>query len=274
MTIEMERLSYSRLDMYRTCPRTFYKKYVEHAEPENSTTDHFAEFGSLVHSLYEAHSNAHGLIPKAALLDMYVNGSESRDGDIKGFNDIVFHPYFIRGRDTYYQQGLDTIDRLVLRNVSNVVGSEIEFHIKICDDIPEITGFIDQVKRDENGIKIVDFKSARPYTQEFCDNSLQLSIYAMAILDIFGELPYELEYEFFRFDEYRRTTRTLEQLELAKQEIVSIWDAIQREEFDAKYDDFFCQHFCSYNANCPLYQQKVAEKQQRKLAKQQKGQHK
>lgn len=268
MTIEMERLSYSRLDMYKTCPRTFQKKYVEHAEPENPTTEHFAEFGTLMHSLYEAHANAHGLIPKAALLDMYVNGSESRDGDIKGFNDIVFHPYFARGRNTYYQQGLDTIDRLVLRNVSDVVGSEVEFHIKIRDDIPELTGYIDLVKRNENGVKIVDFKSARKYTQEFCDNSLQLSIYAMAALEMFGELPYELEYEFFRFDEYRRTTRTMEQLELAKQEIISRWDAIQREEFEPKYDEFYCFHFCQYNESCPLFKQKQYEKQQRKLAKQ------
>lgn len=273
MSVQMDRLSYSRLDLYRSCPRSFAMKYVHKAEPANGTTDHFSEYGTLAHALYESHSNANGLIPKTALIDMFYNGTETRDGMVKGFNKINFGGTFYRARDTYHDQGISLIDRLTMRNTSNIIASEVEFNIVIREDLPRINGYIDRLVRDEHGIKVVDFKSARPYEQEFCDTSLQLSIYAMAVAEMYnGELPYELEYEFFRFDEYRRTTRTHEQLEDAKQEIISIWESIQREEFEPKYDDFFCDHFCSWRVGCPLYQQAQevkAAKRAAKLAKQQ-----
>ncbi|EPZ47766.1 RecB family exonuclease [Alicyclobacillus acidoterrestris] len=267
--IEMSRLSYSRLDLYNTCPRAFAMKYVHKAEPENDTADYFAEYGIIAHALYEEHANARGLIPKTVLTDMFHNGTETRDGMVKGFNDIKLPPYMA---NKYYQQGLDLIDRLLHTSVANVVGSEVKFSIYI-EGIPvPIEGFIDKVERDERGYIITDFKSARPYTQEFCDESLQMSIYAMAALELYGELPYKQVYEFFRFNETVKTVRTMKQLEEAKQEIRRRWDCIQRKEFDPQYDQFFCNNFCQYAKSCSLKQQMDAEKAQRRIERAQRKQ--
>jgi RecB family exonuclease len=67
---------------------------------------------------------------------------------------------------------------------STTIGVETPFAIKL--DGLKIGGIIDRIDKTKNGIEIIDYKTgAHPVTQKEADESLQLSIYALAATKIY-----------------------------------------------------------------------------------------
>lgn len=52
-----------------------------------------------------------------------------------------------------------------------------------------LSGRIDRAERAKNGIRIIDYKTTEPQTQAQVDNDLQLSLYALAAAEKWGEAP-------------------------------------------------------------------------------------
>jgi RecB family exonuclease len=257
----MEYLSYSRIEVFRQCPRLFYERYIVKSLPENETWTFFGEYGSLLHALTECYHNSRGFISKNALIDQYHNGAESRDGIVKGFNDIEFR----FGRDSYYNAGLDYIERLIRSDSSKTIGVEQEFLIEIAPNVPKVKGYIDLVQRTDRGIEITDFKTSKKYTQKYCDESWQMSIYGIAAKDqLYGEYPVAYHYRFIRVNDHVVTYRSPEQLEQTKRDIVDIWNQICTSDWQPRYDKFYCKAFCDHNASCPLFKQMQEIEQQSK----------
>ena len=55
-----------------------------------------------------------------------------------------------------------------------------------------LTGRFDRIERTPEGLHVIDFKTSLPRTQDEVDADLQLSIYALALQQDFGELPASL----------------------------------------------------------------------------------
>jgi RecB family exonuclease len=84
-----------------------------------------------------------------------------------------------------------------------------------------ITGSIDRIDRlPSGGIEIVDYKTGRVSSQKGVDESLQLSIYALACRDALGLGTPERVTLYFTESALRlSTTRTDEQLDLARADV-------------------------------------------------------
>jgi RecB family exonuclease len=258
MDINMEYLSHSRIEVFKQCPRLFKLRYIDKAESENPVSDYFAKYGTLLHYLTEIYFKSHGLIPKQVLFDIFVNGTKDEDGrEIAGFNSIEFPLY--RGkpymRDKYYKQGVDYIERLVTYDTSKTVGVEQEFTIHIADGVPLLRGVIDRLDKTEDGYEVWDYKTSASYGQEKCDVLPQVSIYALAVKDMYGVIPKRIVYDFIRVNDRIETHRSEEQLEQTKQDIIQTWYEITRSDFAPRYDERYCNLFCDHRVSCPLYQE-------------------
>jgi RecB family exonuclease len=259
--IQMEYLSHSRLEVFNACPRLFHKRYILRDPEENETTTYYGDYGSNLHGILEKWYQSHGFIGKTTAMNMYLNGYELDGEFVKGFSDIgvpdtYSKKFGMTNSDLYFSQGTSFIESLPLRDTSKTIGTEVEFNFSIHPDIPNLYGFIDRVDKDERGYVVTDYKSSAVYSQRDCDKKPQMTIYAMAVKELFGEYPYEFRYEFVRFNETRRTYRTVEQIEQHKQEIMQTWDDICNSDWEPKYNYFYCRTFCPYNSSCDLYKSK------------------
>jgi RecB family exonuclease len=253
MAIEMEYLSHSRLDVFRQCPRLFFKRYIEKAEPENPTTDYFGQYGTNLHYLSEMWFKNRGLMPKQVLVDWFINGTEDEDGnEIVGFDKMAMPD---RMKMSYYDSGLSYIDRLVTYDTSKTIGVEQEFWLEVAPGIPPVKGYIDRLDRTEHGLVVIDYKTSRPYPQEKADVLPQVSIYGLAVYQDYGEYPCAYRYIFIRVNDEVVTYRTPEQLEQTRLEIIDLWRQINESDWEPRYDSFYCNNFCPHNVSCPLYQE-------------------
>ena len=110
-----------------------------------------------------------------------------------------------------------------------------------------VVGRIDRVDEDEDGLTIVDYKTGRPKNQDVADDSLQLSVYALAMQN---EGPVKaVIFENLEDRSTVVTTRDSKSLSKAEQEISKVAGKIARGEFDAK-PGFHCG-WCAYRMLCP-----------------------
>jgi hypothetical protein len=86
-----------------------------------------------------------------------------------------------------------------------------------------IGGSIDRIDRlPSGGVEILDYKTGRPGTQETVDESLQLSIYALACRDTLGlGAPERVTLYYTEAATRMSTTRTDDQLDAARDELLS-----------------------------------------------------
>src|SRR5215469_10873365 len=113
-----------------------------------------------------------------------------------------------------------------------------------------VAGRIDRIDDLGDGrVAIIDYKTGKPRAQEDADESLQLSIYAIAAQEKWGYRAERLV--FYNLEEASAvsTTRERLQLEEAKAKVKEVAERIERGEFNPK-PGFHCR-FCSYRSLCP-----------------------
>jgi RecB family exonuclease len=119
----------------------------------------------------------------------------------------------------------------------------------------EIRGRIDRLDRiSGNRVRVVDYKTGAAKTQEYADNSLQLSIYSMAVTEL-GYDPAELVFLNLEDNESVVTRRTPLQLARAEQKIQEAAEGMAAGRFDAK-PGIHCR-WCEYAKLCPATEQQV-----------------
>ena len=111
----------------------------------------------------------------------------------------------------------------------------------------KVVGRIDRVDEDEDGLTIVDYKTGRPKNQDHADESLQLSVYALA-MENEGRVK-AVVFENLEDRSTITTTRDSKQLSKAREEIAKVAEKIARGEFEAK-PGFHCS-WCAYQMICP-----------------------
>jgi len=116
-----------------------------------------------------------------------------------------------------------------------------------------ITGRFDRLERTAGGIRVIDYKTSKPRTQDQVDADLQLSIYAHAVQESFGEVCTELILLFLREEEELleiQTTRNDSQLKDAFRQIGMIQSQMVAKDFHPEPAVDKCRH-CPYRSVCP-----------------------
>src|SRR5947209_20449903 len=95
-----------------------------------------------------------------------------------------------------------------------------------------VVGRIDVASRTaKGGVAIVDYKTGRAKDDEDADNSLQLSIYALAAQQEWNELPERIGFYNLETNAPAETSRTADELAHTRAKIEDVAQAIQAGKF-------------------------------------------
>lgn len=233
--------SYSRINSYYQCPRSFKLQYIDCLDQSNNA---FALWGSLNHSIFERYYKGE--------LQLY-ELSKVYEQEYRDYVTVPFPPNaYVNLNHTYYDGGKEYWDNFEgLYDNCKILGIEQEVNTKI--DKYDFTGYIDLILEDENGIFIVDHKSKKFRIKKECEEYFkQLYIYSLYIYEKYGVFPYQLVLNTFRMDTVQIEPFNKEKYEASKQWVVdTIAEIYKDKEFNAKPDNFFCNFLCSVNMHCP-----------------------
>jgi RecB family exonuclease len=127
-----------------------------------------------------------------------------------------------------------------------------------------LTGRMDRI--DSSGpdtVAIVDYKTGKPWSQEDADDSLQLSLYALAARETLGKNADRLVVHNLENNTPVFTTRNDADLEEAKLRVKKVADGIAQGKFAAN-PKYHCT-FCPYRNLCPATEKIVAAPQKKRV---------
>lgn len=210
--------SYSGLDVSKTCPFQYNKKYNE--KLRSSDTNLALELGGLCHYVLEQKGKIlfnKQNVDYSKLNDTLKNGTieinkKTRE-EILGI-DKLKRKYF----ETWYEQdnasGMNYEEKMqifdkVLRNEMEPENNDgwkplyfEQYFEFVWDDRAIIRGFIDRIDCKDGEYRTIDYKTSKKvYDKSKLATSLQFGIYAVAILNDFKKLPIESIYRFILIDD-------------------------------------------------------------------------
>ena len=172
--------------------------------------------------------------------------------------------------DLYYEQGVLQLEDFLAgfrrAPAPKVLHTEEFFDVKLGDI--KVVGRIDRIDEAAGGgVVITDYKTGKAQSQEDSDESLQLSIYALAALEKWGYRADHLILHNLEGNSPVVTRRNEFQLSEARGRVVQVAESIAMGKFDAK-PGFYCR-VCAYRNLCPATEKRLQEHPpQNKAAKQ------
>lgn len=260
-------LSFSQLSTYKTCPKQYEFAYVKKLPRQISKGESFG-------------SSVHNTLKKWGELEMeWAVGSRGlgdRDDQLKLFTEepvptpdtltpdtliSLWHQSFIiegyesrLDADFGRKRGEQMMEQYFAwwsREPRDLLLVEKGFSVDINGET--ITGRFDRLERTAGGIRVIDYKTSKPRTQDQVDADLQLSIYAHAVQESFGEVCTELILLFLREEEElleMQTMRNENQLKDAFRQIGMIQSQIASGDYHPEPALEKCRH-CPYRSVCP-----------------------
>ncbi len=143
-----------------------------------------------------------------------------------------------------------------LRGLGQAIHEELRFDLTLdpADGSPPVivSGSIDRIDRlPSGGIEVIDYKTGRVSSQKGVDESLQLSIYALACRDALGlGTPERVTLYFTESATRLSTTRTDEQLDAARDDILARTARIRSGDFAATPSQDACR-WCDFARDVP-----------------------
>ncbi|HEV2714741.1 MAG TPA: PD-(D/E)XK nuclease family protein, partial [Terriglobales bacterium] len=160
--------------------------------------------------------------------------------------------------ELYEKQGVAQLGAFVAASrqapLPDVAHTEEFFEVRIGK--AAVVGRIDRIDRNGDGaVTITDYKTGKPQSQEDADDSLQLSIYALAAREKWGYRAERLV--FYNLEENAAviTNRSELQLREATLKVEDVAENVAAGRFDPK-PGFYC-NFCSYRNLCPATEKRV-----------------
>jgi DNA helicase-2/ATP-dependent DNA helicase PcrA len=154
--------------------------------------------------------------------------------------------------ELYLKQGTVQLEQFLelVRTVPQpeVLQTEQSFDLQIAGT--NLRGRVDRIDRaNEDGVAIVDYKTGKPKSQEDADESLQLSLYAIAAREVWGYRISRLLFYNLENNSAVVTTRNDAELDEARLKVQKVAEAIAEGKFEAKPGNQCA--FCPYNNLCP-----------------------
>ncbi len=161
--------------------------------------------------------------------------------------------------DLYYEQGVlqlqDFLAGFRCAPVPKVLHTEEFFDVKVGD--VKVVGRIDRIDEVAGGVVITDYKTGKAQSQEDSDESLQLSIYALAAREKWGYRADHLVLYNLEGNSPVVTRRNDFQLNEARSRVMQVAENIAAGRFDPK-PGFYCR-FCAYRNLCPATEKRLQE---------------
>ncbi|HWF06695.1 MAG TPA: ATP-dependent DNA helicase, partial [Candidatus Angelobacter sp.] len=216
-------LSANAVQSYATCPMKFKLERDWRIPGEAAAA---MQYGFAIHTVLK---NYYDPAPHAKEMSVEEAVQAFRHEFNKGYIDDPMQ------RKIYEERGDDQLRTLLLaspRGSSNVIASEHKFSSKLGER--EIRGRIDRIDLLEDGVvRVIDYKTGAPKDRKFAEESLQLSIYAMAVAQM-NLSPRELVLINVQDNSEAVAGRTPKQLDTARQKIEDAAEGIANGEFDPK----------------------------------------
>lgn len=241
-----EKLSASAVQTYQTCPLQFKleKEWRIPAEPSGAL-----QYGGTMHRVLRAYYDS--VIARREMSEEAVLEFFRTDLAQAGIQDRYQH-------ELYEKQGIgqlqDFLSACQSVPVPEVLHAEEWFEVRLGETV--VVGRIDRIDRaGDQGVVITDYKTGKPRTQEDADDSLQLSVYALAAREKWGYRADKLKFYNLEENSAVATTRSEAELEKAKGKLQDVAQKIAAREFRAR-PGFHCA-FCAYRNLCPATEKRV-----------------
>jgi DNA helicase-2/ATP-dependent DNA helicase PcrA len=157
----------------------------------------------------------------------------------------------------YKKDGLEQLRAFhasTLEAPPDVLAQERFFELPLGNRIV-LTGRMDQVNRagapGEKSIEIVDYKTGRPKTEPQAKKDLQLSVYALAAREVYGENVARLVFYNLQNNQAVGATRDAKQLGRAEEDVQEVAAEIRAGHFPAKVG-YLCKA-CEFRLICPAH---------------------
>ncbi|RQD81831.1 MAG: ATP-dependent helicase [Methanocalculus sp. MSAO_Arc2] len=239
---ETMRFSYSGLQLYKDCPLTFKFRYIlKIAEPPGPAPA--AAKGVATHAVIEsldpdslADDQIDELLDRYWKPDQFESQTQS-DQSKASARDLIMS--YIRWQET---------------NRNTIIAPEKRFGFTFAGR--EIHGYIDRIEQTpDGGYVVIDFKSGKSsssgLTKKNIPENIQLNLYAMAIRELYGELPERASLFYLTDNKIIDYVPTEESISAFSKSLEEMLDRILAGEFPAQPDYMRCQ-WCSYRDLCEM----------------------
>jgi DNA helicase-2/ATP-dependent DNA helicase PcrA len=238
-------LSASAIDRYRICPLQFKLEREWRIPAEVSAA---MQYGASMHRVLLAYYDSvrwNRTLSEAALIDLFRS-------DLAG--EAIADRY---QHDLYERQGIAQLQAFLADPARpEVLHTEERFSVKIGET--NLVGRIDRIDRGPDGTVIItDYKTGAPKSQVDADESLQLSLYALAAREKWGYRAEFLVFHNLEGNTAISTNRSDAQLAEAKLTVADIAMKIAAGEFAPK-PGFQCNS-CTYRLLCPKTEKRVPD---------------
>lgn len=239
------RLSFSRVDTYRTCPAQFRFAYID-ALP-GRPGPHLS-FGSSIHAALERFYDRK--LPACPSVDELL-GFLYESWDRTGFEGMQ--------RDeelAWYRHAQDVLRRFHAREATTYrLPADVEkwFEVPFGDDTV-VVGSIDRVDAHDDGtLEVIDYKTnKRVRDRDGVRSSLQLAIYALACEYLYGSLPTAVTLDFVVPGVRVRVATDEIDLDAARSAVAEVASAVRAERYPP-VPNRLCG-WCDFRSLCPAWE--------------------
>lgn len=239
---EILHLSFYQIDDYLTCPLKY--KYV-HILRVPIMEHHTVIYGRAMHEAVTKYFQYKMSGEKIGLTDLLNIFKQSFDP--QGFLGI-------KHQEERFRIGCNALTRFF--NTEEARDSRplyIEKEFSFPFENNKIIGRFDRIDQERDGAVIIDFKTSELTKQKDADKrtkeSMQLSLYALAYKNIFGELPKRVELHFLESGLVGSDVKEEKDLKKVAEDISIASLGIRKRNFEAKPDYMAC-NYCAYNQIC------------------------
>ena len=238
-------LSFSQIDTFNTCPLKYRYRYLQKIPTPPVAA---AIFGETIHK---------------TLKDFYQQALKNKKPSKKDLLAILEKNWLDEGYTSKAHE--KRMKKVALRMLNDFYDKDYNpdrlpkyleqaFVVKAKEGL-RIGGRIDRIDKTKSGIEVIDYKTGKVIEQKKIDQSLQMSIYALAAADpgVLAQSPEDIVLSFYFLDkgEKRSTQRTKEELIRARKEIINKAEEMEKSKFEPT-PGIWCD-FCDFKLICEAW---------------------